>query len=160
MPQSIAFSRANMMSAEMRKIFQQYPEVKGVISQNGRPNDGTDPTGFFNVEFFVDLFPKSEWTRGVPKEEIIKDMQGKLFNKFPGVVFGFSQPISDNVQEAVSGVKGEMAIKIFGDGNQRRSFCYVDDLIQGIMLYAEQDLSIPLNQQAYLRFAQMLKTDS
>ncbi len=115
MPQSVAFSRANLMSAEMRKVFQQYPEVRGVISQNGRPNDGTDPTGFFNVEFFVDLFPKSEWTRGVPKEEIIKDMQAKLLSQFPGIVFGFSQPISDNVQEAVSGVKGEMAIKIFGD---------------------------------------------
>lgn len=115
MPQSIAFSRANIISAEMRKIFTQYPEVKGVISQNGRPNDGTDPTGFFNVEFFVDLFPKEEWARGVPKEEIIKDMQENLLSQFPGVVFGFSQPISDNVQEAVSGVKGEMAIKIFGD---------------------------------------------
>ncbi|MBS1977457.1 MAG: efflux RND transporter permease subunit [Bacteroidetes bacterium] len=115
MPQSVAFSRANLMSAEMRKIFQLYPEVKGVISQNGRPNDGTDPTGFFNVEFFVDLFPKEEWKRGIPKEEIISDMQEKLANRFPGVVFGFSQPISDNVQEAVSGVKGEMAIKVFGD---------------------------------------------
>ena len=115
MPQSIAFSRANVLSAKMRDIFTHYPEVKGVISQNGRPNDGTDPTGFFNVEFFVDLFPKGEWTRGVSKEEIIKDMQDKLLSQFPGVVFGFSQPISDNVQEAVSGVKGEMAIKIFGD---------------------------------------------
>ncbi|HRI78778.1 MAG TPA: CusA/CzcA family heavy metal efflux RND transporter [Cyclobacteriaceae bacterium] len=115
MPQSIAFSRANTISAEMRKIFIQYPEVKGVISQNGRPNDGTDPTGFFNVEFFVDLYPKGEWARGMAKEEIIHDMQNKLLSQFPGVVFGFSQPISDNVQEAVSGVKGEMAIKIFGD---------------------------------------------
>lgn len=115
MPQSVAFSRANIMSTEMRKIFTDYPEVKGVISQNGRPNDGTDPTGFFNVEFFVDLYPKGDWTRGVSKEEIIHDMQTRLLRQFPGVVFGFSQPISDNVQEAVSGVKGEMAIKIFGD---------------------------------------------
>lgn len=115
MPQSINFTTANRMSSEMRKIFQQYPEVKGVISQNGRPNDGTDPTGFFNVEFFVDLFHKKEWKRGLSKDEIIKDMQNKLASQFPGVVFGFSQPISDNVQEAVSGVKGEMAIKIFGD---------------------------------------------
>ena len=115
MPQSINFTTANQMSSEMRKIFQQYPEVKGVISQNGRPNDGTDPTGFFNVEFFVDLFHKDEWKRDLSKEEIIKDMQNKLNGNFPGVVFGFSQPISDNVQEAVSGVKGEMAIKIFGD---------------------------------------------
>ena len=115
MPQSIAFTRANVISAEMRKIFQNYPEVRGVISQNGRPNDGTDPTGFFNVEFFVDLYPKEEWASGVIKEEMIKDMQRRLLANFPGVVFGFSQPISDNVQEAVSGVKGEMAIKIFGD---------------------------------------------
>jgi cobalt-zinc-cadmium resistance protein CzcA len=115
MPQSVAFSTANVMSENMRHIFQKYPEVKGVISQNGRPNDGTDPTGFFNVEFFVDLFGKDQWTRGLQKEEIIADMQNKLEREFPGVVFGFSQPISDNVQEAVSGVKGEMAIKIFGD---------------------------------------------
>ena len=115
MPQSVAFSTANVMSENMRHIFQKYPEVKGVISQNGRPNDGTDPTGFFNVEFFVDLFGKGQWTRGLKKEEIIADMQSKLEREFPGVVFGFSQPISDNVQEAVSGVKGEMAIKIFGD---------------------------------------------
>jgi heavy metal efflux system protein len=115
MPQSVAFTRANAMSEGMRKIFTQYPEVKGVISQNGRPNDGTDPTGFFNVEFFVDLYPKGEWKRGVSKAEIIQDMQNKLAEGFPGVVFGFSQPISDNVEEAVSGVKGEMAIKIFGD---------------------------------------------
>ena len=115
MPQSVSFSTANQMSESMRHVFQKYPEVKGVISQNGRPNDGTDPTGFFNVEFFVDLFPKEEWTRGIKKEEIIADMQASLENEFPGVVFGFSQPISDNVQEAVSGVKGEMAIKIFGD---------------------------------------------
>jgi len=115
MPQSVAFTQANEMSSEMRKIFEKYPEVKGVISQNGRPNDGTDPTGFFNVEFFVDLYQKDDWTRDITKEEIIKGMQDELNNQFPGVVFGFSQPISDNVQEAVSGVKGEMAIKIFGD---------------------------------------------
>lgn len=115
MPQSIAFSQANEMSAKMRKIFEKYPEVKGVISQNGRPNDGTDPTGFFNVEFFVDLYQKKEWKRSISKDSLIQEMQKEFGTHFPGVVFGFSQPISDNVQEAVSGVKGEMAIKIFGD---------------------------------------------
>jgi cobalt-zinc-cadmium resistance protein CzcA len=115
MPQSIAFSDANKMSEEMRHIFRKYPEVRGVISQNGRPNDGTDPTGFFNVEFFVDLFPKDDWQRGLSKDEVINEMQTELESKYPGIVFGFSQPISDNVQEAVSGVKGEMAIKVFGD---------------------------------------------
>ena len=115
MPQSIAFSQANEMSSKMRKVFEKYPEVKGVISQNGRPNDGTDPTGFFNVEFFVDLYQTDDWERDLTKEELIREMQNELSSKFSGVVFGFSQPISDNVQEAVSGVKGEMAIKIFGD---------------------------------------------
>ncbi len=131
MPQSIAFSKANALSDSMRQIFRGYPEVKGVISQNGRPNDGTDPTGFFNVEFFVDLYPKENWTRGVSKDEIIGDMQDKLAAEFPGVVFGFSQPISDNVEEAVSGVKGQMAIKVFGDNLQKIE--QLADSIQDIM---------------------------
>ncbi len=131
MPQSIAFSKANVLSDSMRQIFRGYPEVKGVISQNGRPNDGTDPTGFFNVEFFVDLYPKETWTRGVGKDEIINDMQDRLAAEFPGVVFGFSQPISDNVEEAVSGVKGQMAIKIFGDNLEKLE--QLADSIQGIM---------------------------
>jgi len=126
----------------MRHIFQKYPEVKGVISQNGRPNDGTDPTGFFNVEFFVDLFGKEQWTRGLKKEEIIADMQSKLEREFPGVVFGFSQPISDNVQEAVSGVKGEMAIKIFGDNLVKLE--QIADSVNAIMRKVEgvEDLGI------------------
>lgn len=119
MPQSIAFSEANEASSKMRKEFTKYPEVRGVISQNGRPNDGTDPTGFFNVEFFVDLYQKDDWERGLSKDEVIHEMQSELQSKYPGVIFGFSQPISDNVQEAVSGVKGEMAIKIFGDDLHR-----------------------------------------
>lgn len=115
MPQSINFTEANYYSENMRHIFRDYPEVKGVISQNGRPNDGTDPTGFFNVEFFVDLHPKDEWRDGWTKDQLIDSMQTRLEERYPGVIFGFSQPISDNVQEAVSGVKGEMAIKVFGE---------------------------------------------
>ncbi|MBS1977454.1 MAG: efflux RND transporter permease subunit [Bacteroidetes bacterium] len=142
MPQSINFTTANFMSSEMRKIFQTYPEVKGVISQNGRPNDGTDPTGFFNVEFFVDLYQKNEWKRGLTKDEIIKNMQDQLAARFPGVVFGFSQPISDNVQEAVSGVKGEMAIKIFGDNlsNIERKADSVREIMQTVR--GVQDLGV------------------
>ncbi len=142
MPQSIAFSTANAMSEGMRHIFEGYPEVKGVISQNGRPNDGTDPTGFFNVEFFVDLEPMDDWERTITKEEIIADMQSKLENEYPGIVFGFSQPISDNVQEAVSGVKGEMAIKIFGDNFDKLE--RIADSVKNIMENVEgvQDLGI------------------
>jgi heavy metal efflux system protein len=115
MPQSISFDRSNAYSEQMRYIFMKYPEVKGVISQNGRPNDGTDPTGFFNVEFFVDLKEKGDWREGVEKDQLIDSMKLALQRSFAGVTFGFSQPISDNVQEAVSGVKGEMAIKVFGE---------------------------------------------
>jgi heavy metal efflux system protein len=142
MPQSIAFSQANEMSAKMRKIFEKYKEVRGVISQNGRPNDGTDPTGFFNVEFFVDLYQKDDWESGISKDELIRQMQNELNSKFSGVVFGFSQPISDNVQEAVSGVKGEMAIKIFGDDLVRIE--QIADSVRSIMetVNGVQDLGI------------------
>jgi len=114
MPMSISLTQSTNYTLGIRKIFQSYPEVRGVISQTGRPNDGTDATGFFNIEFFVDTYPKEEWAKGETKDQLIDDMQSKLA-KYPGVIFNFSQPISDNVEEAVSGVKGSMAIKIFGD---------------------------------------------
>jgi cobalt-zinc-cadmium resistance protein CzcA len=98
-----------------RAILCSFPEVPQCTSQVGRPDDGTDTTGFFNAEFFVDLKPKEEW-RPVfhqDKDELIAAMNREL-EKIPGVVWGFSQPISDNMEEAVSGVKGELAIKVFG----------------------------------------------
>jgi len=93
-----------------------FPEVTKVISQTGRPDDGTDTTGFFNTEYFVDLKPKEEWrpTFHQNKDELIAAMDRELGN-IPGVGWSFSQPISDNVEEAVSGVKGELAVKIYGD---------------------------------------------
>ncbi|SEF70405.1 cobalt-zinc-cadmium resistance protein CzcA [Bryocella elongata] len=93
-----------------------FPEVTQVVSQIGRPDDGTDTTGFFNTEYFVDLKPKEMW-RPVfheNKDELIAAMDREL-EKNPGVVWNFSQPISDNVEEAVSGVKGELAVKLYGD---------------------------------------------
>jgi len=99
-----------------REILATFPEVPQVVSQVGRPDDGTDTTGFFNTEYFVDLKPKSEW-RPVfhqDKEELIGAMDREL-ERIPGVVWNFSQPISDNVEEAVSGVKGELAVKVYGD---------------------------------------------
>jgi heavy metal efflux system protein len=93
-----------------------FPEANECTSQTGRPDDGTDTTGFFNTEYFVGLKPKEEW-RPVfheDKEELITAMQREL-NKIPGVVWGFSQPIADNMEEAVSGVKGQLATKLYGD---------------------------------------------
>ncbi len=99
-----------------RQVLASFPEVTQVVSQTGRPDDGTDTTGFFNTEYFVDLKPKKQW-RPVfheDKEALISAMDKEL-EKFPGVIWNFSQPISDNMEEAVSGVKGELAVKLFGD---------------------------------------------
>jgi len=101
---------------QARTLLCSFPEVPQCWSQVGRPDDGTDTTGFFNTEFFVDLKPKEEW-RPVfheSKDELIAAMNREL-EKIPGVTWGFSQPIEDNMEEAVSGVKGELATKIYGD---------------------------------------------
>jgi cobalt-zinc-cadmium resistance protein CzcA len=101
---------------QARIVFAPFPEVTHVVSQVGRPDDGTDTTGFFNTEYFVDLKPKEKW-RPVfhqDKDELIAAMDREL-SKIPGVLWNFSQPISDNMEEAVSGVKGELAVKIYGD---------------------------------------------
>lgn len=99
-----------------RLVMASFPEVTEVVSQTGRPDDGTDTAGFFNTEYFVDLKPKEKW-RPVfhqDKEALIAAMNKEL-DKFPGVIWNFSQPISDNMEEAVSGVKGELAVKLYGD---------------------------------------------
>jgi cobalt-zinc-cadmium resistance protein CzcA len=101
---------------EARQILCSFPEVPQVVTQVGRPDDGTDTTGFFNTEYFVDLLPKEKW-RPVfheDKEGLIASMDREL-EKIPGVIWNFSQPISDNLEEAVSGVKGALAVKIYGD---------------------------------------------
>jgi cobalt-zinc-cadmium resistance protein CzcA len=113
MPLSISLEESYKYTDEIRNYLDSFPEVRGVISQTGRPNDGTDPTGFFNEEFFVDLYPKDDWKRPISKEELISQMEVKL-KQFPGISYSFSQPISDNVEEAVSGVKGSIAIKVTG----------------------------------------------
>ena len=101
---------------EARLILAAFPEVKQVVSQVGRPYDGTDRTGFLNTEYYVDLKPKDQW-RPVFKEDkeaLIAAMDTEL-SKISGVLWNFSQPISDNMEEAVSGVKGELAVKMYGD---------------------------------------------
>jgi len=99
-----------------RQVLASFPEVPQVINQIGRPDDGTDTTGFFDMEFFVDLLPKDKWRPAFHqnKELLIAAMDREL-EKIPGVFWGFSQPISDNLEEAVSGVKGALAVKIYGD---------------------------------------------
>ncbi len=113
MPRSISLDESVRYANQMRHLFEGFPEVRQVLSQAGRPNDGTDPTGFYNVEFLVDIYPQKEWKSGLSKVALVERMQSKLA-VYQGVNFGFSQPITDNVEEAVSGVKGSIAVKIYG----------------------------------------------
>ena len=92
----------------------QFPQVRKVVSQTGRPDDGTDVTGFYNNEFDVALYPQEEWNPKISKDELITQMR-KSLSAIPGAELNFSQPIMDNVEEAVSGVKGSICVKIFGD---------------------------------------------
>src|ERR1035441_4012332 len=100
---------------QARLIFASFPEVTQVVSQVGRSDDGTDATGFFNTEYFVDLKPRDQWrSQFHGRKELLIEAMDKEVEKIPGVEWGFSQPIADNMEEAVSGVKGELAVKIFG----------------------------------------------
>ncbi|GIW53881.1 MAG: cation efflux system protein [Nitrospiraceae bacterium] len=113
MPVDISFDQAARLTTEIRHIFRQSPEVTTVVSQLGRPDDGTDPTSFFNAEFLANLKPHKEWRPGLTKEKLIAEIEARL-QSIPGVIFNFSQVIQDNVEEAMSGVKGENSIKLFG----------------------------------------------
>ena len=116
LPQDISFERSTDLADKLRADISSFPEVSQVVSQTGRPDDGTDVTTFNNIEFGVDLKPTGQWRSELHgnKDDLIEQMQEK-FAKYPGVVFGFSQTIQDNVEEAMSGVKGENSLKIFGD---------------------------------------------
>jgi cobalt-zinc-cadmium resistance protein CzcA len=114
-----------------------HPEVENVVSQLGRPDDGTDVTGFYNIEFFAPLKPFGEWPPGLTKEKLTEEISGELQAAFPGVVFNFSQYISDNVEEAISGVKGENSVKVFSqdiEANEKVSDAIADTMgrVRGI----------------------------
>lgn len=113
-PLSISLEESRDLANKMRRTLREFPEVKQVMSQTGRPNDGTDATGFYNIEFHVDIYPKKEWKSGITKAALIEQMQERL-SVSPGVNLNFSQPIMDNVEEAVSGVKGSLCVKVYGD---------------------------------------------
>jgi len=114
LPNSINLEESVRLTKEMKTKLQKFEEVKFILSQTGRPNDGTDPTGFFNIEFHMELKHQDEWKRKISKEELIGEIKTVL-EEYPGINFGFSQPIQDNVEEYVAGVKSPLVIKIFGD---------------------------------------------
>ncbi|MFL5786780.1 MAG: efflux RND transporter permease subunit [Flavisolibacter sp.] len=124
LPYSISLDKSVQIGDSLRKAMLAFPEIKRVLSQTGRPDDGTDVTGFYNCEFDVSLYPKEDWKSHLTPEELVDSMQKKL-SFIPGAELNFSQPIMDNVEEAVSGVKGSICVKIYGDSlNYMESNCY------------------------------------
>ena len=113
LPQSVSLSESVTLANQFRNTLRTFPEVSQVMTQTGRPNDGTDATGFYNIELFVKLHPEREWPTGRTKEQLVEEMNRRL-SAYPGIDFNFSQPISDNVEEAVSGVKGAIVAKVYG----------------------------------------------
>jgi heavy metal efflux system protein len=114
LPPTISLHAGEPTVARIRDLLRRRPEVLTVVSQHGRPDDGTDPTGFFNVEFFVPLKPVETWAHGLTKAALVESLKHEFEREFVGIDFNFSQTIQDNVEEAVSGVKGENSVKLFG----------------------------------------------
>lgn len=114
LPNSVNLDESVKITQEMKEKLRSFDEVKFVLTQTGRPNDGTDPTGFFNIEFHAELKPEKEWQHKIKKDELLKQMQDSL-DIYPGVILAFSQPIQDNVEEYVAGVKSALVIKIYGN---------------------------------------------
>ena len=114
-PMSISLPQAKILADSMRYDLLRFPEVHEVVSQIGRPDDGTDPKGFYDIECLVDLYPKEKWKSHLTKDELIDRMQQRLDSKYVGAVWSFSQPIIDNVNEAVAGINVNQAVKVFGE---------------------------------------------
>jgi cobalt-zinc-cadmium resistance protein CzcA len=150
LPTSISLSKAKALEMDIRSDLREFNEVKSILTHLGRPEDGTDPKGFNNLEILIDLKPKETW-RFSSKDELIKAIQ-KHLSVFPGLQLNFSQVIQDNVEEAISGVKGEIAIKIFGE--DLKILQEKADQITGILHSIKGATDIAAEQQAGL--AQMV----
>jgi len=134
MPPSISLEKGNGYVNRMREIIRSFPEVESVVSQDGRPDDGTDATGFFNAEFFAPLKRYDTWPSGVGKEKLTEQINQALESEFPGVEFNFSQYIEDNVEEAASGVKGENSVKLVGNdlGTLEKTAAKIRDVMKTV----------------------------
>jgi heavy metal efflux system protein len=157
LPYSVSLNKSVEVADQVRSILMTFPQVKNAVSQTGRPDDGTDVTGFYNNEFDVILYPEGTWEPRISKDSLIDLMQQKL-SIIPGADLNFSQPISDNVEEAVSGVKGSICVKVFGDSleyMEKKAF-EVNDILKNIRgitdlgvirNIGQPELDINLNQQ-------------
>jgi cobalt-zinc-cadmium resistance protein CzcA len=162
LPYSASLDESVKVAREIRKTVMEFPQVKIIASQTGRPDDGTDVTGFYNNEFDVLMYPEDYWNPHITKDELIDTMNKKL-SVIPGVDLNFSQPISDNIEEAVSGVKGSICVKVYGDSldymegkitdvyNILKSVRGIEDL--GVIKNIGQpELDIDLNQQTMAQY--------
>jgi len=142
LPLSVSLEAGNRQVNLMRRLIKSFPEVQTVVSQNGRPDDGTDATGFFNAEFFVPLKPAAAWRDSYDKDRLTREIEAALTERFPGVEFSFSQYIEDNVAEAASGVKGQNSVKLYGNdlATLERTARQIRDAIKGVP--GVEDLSI------------------
>ncbi|RYE24282.1 MAG: efflux RND transporter permease subunit [Sphingobacteriales bacterium] len=127
LPMSSSLDQSNEMARKMMDIVAKYPEVRHTMAQVGRTVDGTDPKGFFNVEIAVDLKPKEDWRKGITTDNLIDSLNTDL-TKLPGILYNYSQPIRDNVEEAVAGVPASLAVKIYG-----KDFNTMDSLANKVM---------------------------
>lgn len=114
LPNSVNLDESVKITRQMKQKLRQFDEIQFILSQTGRPNDGTDATGFFNIEFHAQLKPENEWKRKISKDKLLAEINDSL-NIYPGIILAFSQPIQDNVEEYVAGVKSSLVIKIFGN---------------------------------------------
>ena len=113
LPNSVHLDESVQLTKEMKQKLLEFDEIEFILTQTGRPNDGTDATGFFNIEFHAELKPEKQWQRKIKKDELLAEME-EVLNTYPGIDLAFSQPIQDNVEEYVSGVKSSIVIKIYG----------------------------------------------
>lgn len=163
MPYTISFDEAAKITPQIRAILRSFPEVTTVTNELGRPDDGTDPTGFFNAEFFVALKPYSQWTgRYRSKPELIEAMNRKLA-QFPGIIFNYTQPAEDAVDEAETGLKSALAVKVFGPDlatlqAKGKAIKHVLEKVRGIrdvtlvQELGQPSLSIDVNRAAIARY--------
>ena len=162
LPRTVSLEAAERMAPRLREVIATVPEVKNVMSHVGRPDDGTDVTSFFNLEFNVPLKPMEEWREGMTRQKI-EDELTKKFNEFPGVTFSFSQLIRDNVEEALSGVKGANSVKLFGDDLQalENSGLRVVNILKSVRgiqnvglfhILGQPNLEITIDRQACSRY--------
>jgi len=142
MPTTISLEAGMDKVNRMRRIIKNHPEVVTVVSQHGRPDDGSDASGFYNVELFVPLKPEGDWPSGDSKEKLVNSVQQQFSDEFPGVEFNFSQYIQDNIEEGLSGVKGANSVKIVGPDLHELEKLSDDVLHQMRQVKGVQDLGV------------------